>query len=403
MTETLDPEPPQVLAIIPARGGSKGVPRKNLIPLGGKPLMTHMIMAAMSANSISRIVVSTDDDEIAAVATRAGADVVVRPDEISGDLASSEDAVLHALDHLKRFDGYEPDIVAFLQATAPLTTASDIDGTVALVASGEADSALAAAPFHYFLWRRAADGNVSGINHDSRKRLLRQVGEETQYLECGSVYAFTVKGFIGAKHRFFGRTRLHIVPGGHVLEVDDPNDVSVAAVLMAERRALSATDRLPKSPSAVVFDFDGVFTDNSVIVLGDGREAVVANRSDGLGIANLRKAGLPLMVLSSEENQILAARCKKLRLPFKHGLTDKLEAFHQWLAENNLERSSVVYVGNDSNDVSCLMAAGCGVVVADAHKDAIQSADIILERSGGHGAVREISDMLISRMRRNAK
>ncbi|HEY9766444.1 MAG TPA: acylneuraminate cytidylyltransferase family protein, partial [Chroococcales cyanobacterium] len=119
-----------VLAVIPARGGSKGIPRKNVRLLAGKPLIAHAIEAARGSRSIDRVVVSTDDTEIGRVAERFGAEVVWRPTEISGDTASSEAALLFTLDFLESKEGYRPDILVFLQCTAPLTLAEDIDDTV---------------------------------------------------------------------------------------------------------------------------------------------------------------------------------------------------------------------------------------------------------------------------------
>jgi len=108
-----------ILALIPARGGSKGIPHKNIRLLNGKPLIAYTIEQAQQTPAITRVVVSTDDAEIAGVAQKYGAEVVWRPAGLSGDTATSESALLHALDHLRDTEGYEPDLVVFLQATSP--------------------------------------------------------------------------------------------------------------------------------------------------------------------------------------------------------------------------------------------------------------------------------------------
>jgi len=138
----------ETLAIIPARGGSKGIPRKNVLPLAGKPLIAYNIEQARRSQFIRRVVVSTDDAEIAAVARQYGAEVVWRPAEISGDSASSESALLHALEQLRQQENYQPDLLVFLQCTSPHTPAEDIDGTVQALLEQQADSALAVIPFH---------------------------------------------------------------------------------------------------------------------------------------------------------------------------------------------------------------------------------------------------------------
>jgi YrbI family 3-deoxy-D-manno-octulosonate 8-phosphate phosphatase len=152
---------------------------------------------------------------------------------------------------------------------------------------------------------------------------------------------------------------------------------------------------LPRQISLVVFDFDGVMTDDRVWVDQEGHESVAASRSDGLGIAMLHKAGIPMVVLSTETNPIVSARCRKLELTAIQGVVDKGTAIKSLLQERKLEPQQVVYLGNDVNDLSCFPLVGCAVVVADAHPDVIAQADLVLTHKGGHGAVRELCDKII--------
>jgi YrbI family 3-deoxy-D-manno-octulosonate 8-phosphate phosphatase len=383
----------ETLVVIPARGGSKGIPRKNVRMFAGKPLIVYTIEQALAARLVNRVVVSTDDPEIAEVSGKHGAHVIQRPAEISGDTATSEAALLHALEHLKQTEGYEPDLLVFLQCTSPLTLAEDIDGTVRMMLDENADSALSVTPFHYFLWRHDARDGAIGINHDKKVRLLRQQRED-QFLETGAVYAMRVPGFLKARHRYFGRTVMHITPPERCHEIDEPRDLLVAEVLVRERGKESKLKSLPDRVGALVLDFDGVFTDNRVMVFQDGREAVVCSRSDGWGLAELRKAGLPILVLSTEQNPVVQARCDKLGIPCLHGVAAKLSALRVWLKERSVNVSDVVYVGNDVNDLACLQAVGCAVVVSDAHPEAKAAARIILSALGGHGAIRELADLI---------
>lgn len=223
------------IAIIPARGGSKGIPRKNLQPLAGKPLVAHTIEQARAAHTIDRVLVSTDDAEIGAVAQHDGAEVIWRPAAISGDTASSEAALLHALDALQQSEGAAPELVVFLQCTSPLTQAADIDGAVHALLAEEADTALAVTPFHYFLWQQDEQGNAVGVNHEKAVRLLRQQ-RALQYRETGAVYVMRTAGFRQAKHRFFGKTALYIMPAERCLEIDEPFDLQVAEWLLQRQR-----------------------------------------------------------------------------------------------------------------------------------------------------------------------
>lgn len=387
----------EIVAIIPARGGSKGIPRKNVLPLDGKPLLAYNVLVAREAKRVNRVVVSTDDPEIAQVAQQYGAEVVWRPAEISGDLASSETALLHTIDNLNETENYNPDIVVFLQATSPLTAAEDIDGTVQALLDQQADSALAVIPFHYFLWKPDPTGDAVGINHDKHVRLLRQERED-QYLETGAVYVMRTQGFVEAKHRFFGKTVMFEIPPERRWEIDEPVDFRIAEMMIQENATTNRLSKLPDEIEAVIFDFDGVFTDNKAIVMQDGQEGVHVHRGDGFGIEQLRKTGIKLMILSKETNPVVHARARKVKLPVLQGIDDKWPVLQAWLTENQVKSEKVVYLGNDVNDLECIEQVGCGVAVADAHNKLLSSADIKLERTGGNGAVRELCDLILKKL-----
>ncbi len=384
------------LGIIPARGGSKGVPRKNVRYVCGKPLIGWTIEAALEADCVDRVMVSTDDPEIDEVSRDFGAETIQRPIEISGDRASSESALLHVLRQLQAEEDFTPQVTVFLQCTAPLMLPEDIDGTVQTLLNSEADTALAVTDFHYFLWERTTDGDARGINHDKSVRLLRQE-QRPQFVETGAVYAMDTEGFLQHEHRFFGKTVLYRIPGERRWEIDEPVDMEIAEVMLRRREQEYALKQLPQEPAAVVLDFDGVFTDNRVVVTENGREAVACDRRDGHGLEMLRKAGVPVLVLSKEENPVVSARCGKLDLEVKQGIDDKLRVLRAWCTEESIDLASVVYVGNDVNDVECIQAAGCGVAVADAFPDVRRKAKLVLESEGGRGAVREVCQRVLNR------
>lgn len=385
---------PKTLAVIPARGGSKGVPRKNVRPLAGEPLIAHTIEQALAARLVNRVIVSTDDTEIAVVSEKYGAQVVRRPQEISGDAEASESALLHTLEHLKQTEGYEPDLLVFLQCTSPLTRAEDIDGTIKKMLAENADTALSVTPFYHFLWRRDDETGATGINHDKKVRPMRQK-REGQFLETGAVYVMRASGFLKAKHRFFGKTALYVMPSERCLEIDEPVDFLVAETLLRDREKDKLRAALPARVAALVLDFDGVFTDDRVIVSQDGTESVVCDRGDGWGLSELKRTGLPILVLSTEKNPVVQARCDKLGIPCLQGTADKLSTLKTWLKERGINASDVVYVGNDVNDLACLQAVGCGVVVNDARPEAKSAARIILSATGGQGAIRELVDLIL--------
>ncbi|MFD8124631.1 cytidylyltransferase domain-containing protein [Streptomyces albidoflavus] len=391
---------PRVLAVIPARGGSKGVPGKNLAEVGGVPLVARAVHACRTARLVSEVLVSTDDPAVAEAARAAGATTVERPAPLSGDTATSEAAVLHALDTDEARHGRLADVVLLVQCTSPFLTADDVDGVTAAVLEG-ADTAVTAAPFHGFLWRDLATGATPssghGVNHDAAHRPRRQDRPE-DLLETGAAYAMRGDGFRAVRHRFFGRTALVRTDPARVLEIDDPHDLARAralAPLLDRNEAPGARRPGPGDVDAVVLDFDGTQTDDTVQIDAEGRERVSVHRGDGLGIAALRDAGIPLLILSTEQNPVVTARARKLRIPVLHGVDRKDEALKQWCDEQGVDPARVLYAGNDANDLPCFALAGWPVAVASAHEPVRRAARAVTTAPGGRGAIREIASWLL--------
>ncbi|MFB8084220.1 cytidylyltransferase domain-containing protein [Streptomyces sp. NPDC055992] len=394
--------PPTVLAVIPARGGSKGVPAKNLARVGGVPLVARAVRACLASGEVTDVVVTTDAPAVAEAA-RAAAEAlgesgrlhcVQRPENIAGDTATSEAAVLHALDAYEALRGRTADVVLLVQCTSPFVAREDIDGVAAAVAHQGADTAVTVAPFHGFLWRdgSAVEDHNYGVNHDKRVRPRRQDRPE-DLLETGAAYAMDAAGFRTHRHRFFGHTALVRTDPARVLEIDDPHDLARARALapLVDPAPLPTLDDI----DAVVLDFDGTQTDDRVLVDSDGRETVSVHRGDGLGIAALRKAGVPLLILSTEQNPVVAARAHKLRVPVLHGIDRKDLALKQWCDEHSLAPERVMYVGNDVNDLPCFALAGWPVAVASAHDSVRAAARAVTTTPGGFGAIREIAAWLL--------
>jgi 3-deoxy-D-manno-octulosonate 8-phosphate phosphatase (KDO 8-P phosphatase) len=144
----------------------------------------------------------------------------------------------------------------------------------------------------------------------------------------------------------------------------------------------------------VAFDFDGVFTDNRVFVSEDGKESVVCNRSDGLGLDLLRKIGIHTFIVSTEKNPVVQVRAKKLKIDCVHGCENKHQSLKDILERLDITLEQTAFVGNDTNDLTCLKAVGLPVAVADAYPQAIEVAKHVLKTRGGHGAVREFCELI---------
>lgn len=149
----------------------------------------------------------------------------------------------------------------------------------------------------------------------------------------------------------------------------------------------------------LVLDFDGVMTDNRVLVDQDGRESVFCDRRDGLGIGLLREAGPEVVVLSKEPNPVVTARCRKLSIDAVQGLDEKLPALRRMAAERGLSPAQVAYVGNDVNDLECLGWVGVPIAVADAQPEVLAAVKWVTSRPGGRGAVREVADEILAARR----
>jgi CMP-N,N'-diacetyllegionaminic acid synthase len=225
----------EILAIIPARGGSKGIPKKNLVALAGKPLVVYSIEQALKTSRITRVVVSTDDKAIARVSQKAGAEVIFRPAKISGDKATSESALLYTLNYLQEKEGYAPDLVVFLQATSPLREHFDIQKAIETLIKDRADSLFSASLFHGFIWRRGKKV-LKSFNYDFKNRLRRQEIPE-EYLENGSIYIFKPWVLRKFANRLGGRIATYVMPSWKAFQVDEVEDLGICEFYIKRKLA----------------------------------------------------------------------------------------------------------------------------------------------------------------------
>lgn len=379
----------EAIAIIPARGGSKGLPGKNTRLFCGKPLIAWMIKAAKEARKVSRVIVSTDDDQISKISFDYGAEVVRRPKEISGDAAASETALLDALQQLKIRCG----TLAFLQCTSPLVTSADIDGTIGALKG--ADSAFAAIPWHGFIWEHDGEKAVP-VGHTQNHRPMRQHLPD-RYMETGAIYAMDISGFIESKHRFFGKVSVYTIDAERGIDIDDEHDFRYAEAIMGSRLSFQKASRLPDEVKAIVMDFDGVLTNNTMQVDERGQESVVCHRGDGWAIRQFKNVGIHLLILTQESNPAVRARCDKLGVECIVAGENKLPDLEKWLKMNRLRAEDTLYIGNDVPDVLCMMHVACALAPCDAYEEAKNAADIVFTLPGGQGCIRELYSILVTR------
>lgn len=381
---------PSVVAIVPARGGSKGIVHKNLQFVGGASILQRSITNLQATATISRVYLSSDNDDYLQLASRHHAFPIKRSDLLASDTASSESALLAAISKIHESDVY-PEVVVFAQATSPFIDSAAISRAVSKVQSGEFDVVFSAFETYGFLWGEGADGSAKGINHDPGHRPRRQ-DREPHYMETGAFYVMRTEGFLKAKHRFFGRVGIEVVSEHSAIEIDTPEDLEIARVLA--RHFDSQVEAL--DVDTIIMDFDGVHTENSAFVSQDGTETVKVSRSDGFGIEQLKAAGKKMLIISKETNPVVTARAGKLGVEVLQGIESKKQALLDWADENQVDLERSCYVGNDVNDIECMEIVGTSVAVADAEPEVLNLAKVVLKSSGGQGALRELSRMILS-------
>lgn len=386
----------EIVAIIPARGGSKGIPRKNLEKLCGIPLVAIPIIEARKSKYITKIVVSTDDPDIAVVCENYGANVIFRPSEISGDTASSESALIHALYTLKTNFAYEPFLTVFLQCTSPLTMVEDIDNTIKKLIDESADCAFTVSDFHYFIWENDEDGNAIGVNHDKRFRHRRQ-DRKPQFLETGSVYVMKTRLFLKNKHRFFGKTVMNFLPAERKIEIDDHFDLEIARILMRKKQYQFIYNFLPSKIDAVFFDYNFVYLDTAAFFSDSYNYFINFDKSDNIGLSILKSKDISLFILSLKTNGELSRKSDKLGIKVFETLSSKFEKLNEIVENNKFNLKNCIYIGYDSNDIECMSAVGVAFSVNNANEEVKKHAHFVLKEYGGEGAIREFTEIIFNK------
>ena len=404
---------PEILALIPARGNSKSIPKKNIRDFAGSPLIAYSITAALRAKHVTRVIVSTDNDEIAEVARSYGADIpFMRPAKLAQDDTRDFPVFDHALNWLAEKENYLPDLVVQLRATSPVIPVGLLDEAIEIMlVHPEADSVRGIVPSGqnpFKMWYIAEDGSlepiltVKGLNepYNSPRQALRSTYWQTGHIDV------IRRATIMDKRSMSGNVIFPVmIDPAYSIDIDTSLDLERAERIVKEGKLeMIFPGREPRSfpemVQLIVFDFDGVFTDNHVWVNQDGEETVMASRSDGMGIEELKKhTDIELLVLSKETNPVVEKRCKKLNLPVYQSIENKRETLKKLIAENGMKPENVIYVGNDINDIECFSLVGYSVVPADAFPAARVCADLVLDKEGGFGAVREICEMLLGKFR----
>jgi YrbI family 3-deoxy-D-manno-octulosonate 8-phosphate phosphatase len=399
----------KVLAVIPARGGSKSIPHKNIRLFAGHPLIAFSIAAGLQAESVTRTIVSTDDEKIAAIARKYGAEVpFIRPDKYSQDGTLDLPVFQHALNWLSKNQDYHPDVVVQLRPTSPVRPRQCVDDAVKiLIDNPKTDSVrgvVLAGQNPYKMWRLDQDGRmlplikVKGVAESFN--VPRQELPDI-YWQTGHIDAIRPSVILEKKSMSGTHIRPLIIDPLYTVDIDTRLDWENGERLVKFGNLDmvfpgSVKRKLPEKLEMLVMDFDGVLTDDRVWVDESGHEMIAALRGDALGLRMLReKNGVKVFVLSREANPVVAARCRKMNIPYRQGVMDKKAILLELLRQESIDPARAIYIGNDIVDLPCFPIVACAIAPADAHPNVLQQADIILEKKGGEGAVRELCDWLL--------
>lgn len=220
-----------VVAIIPARGGSKGIPRKNLVPIGGYPLLAWSVRQALNCDKIQSVWVTSDSEEILEVARIYGSNCIKRPSNFAVDSSSSEEAWLHAVDFLES-KGINPRLIVGMQPTSPIREPSDLSDAITHLLDNRLDSLLSVSPVDdYFAWEMSGAITARSINYDYRNRQRRQEIKET-FIENGSFYVFKTSVLKEFQNRLGGRIGVFKMPRHKMFQIDEFEDINLCEAII---------------------------------------------------------------------------------------------------------------------------------------------------------------------------
>ncbi|MBF0428982.1 MAG: acylneuraminate cytidylyltransferase [Magnetococcales bacterium] len=385
------------LAIITARCGSKGTHGKFLQDLVGRPMLAWSIEHALTCPAVTRTVVATDSDELAIMARLAGAEVPsLIPAALTKENASPEPILLYILDELAKKDGFKPDAVILLNPATPLRLPGRMTAAIWQFEAEMVDSLVSVCSTPAFFWKNPKKPQAShDISFRSRPQEIPE--SERMYRENGSITITRTTILQATKSLLGEKVSLFMMDERESQCIDSPALAKMAQEWSGEKGSVDLSTR--RNPlewmDAVVFDFDGVLTDNRVLVSQDGTEAVYCSRSDGMGFDILRKASIPAFIMSTETNPVVSARAAKLKLPVFQGIKDKGESLKALCLEKNYSLERIVFVGNDINDLPAMQLAGYPIAVADAMPVVRKAAWRVLKSPGGAGIVRELLETVL--------
>jgi N-acylneuraminate cytidylyltransferase len=385
----------QTVALVPARGGSKSIPHKNIQLLAGRPLLYWVCLAAERCESVDATFVSTDDPQIVDVVLRLGLEKVrpiERAPETATDTASTESVMLDFASRVKF------EHILLLQATSPLTHDDDLRRAFSVYQGGTAaDSVLSLVRQRRFFWEEQQDGFVRALNYDPRHRIRRQ-DQRGSLVENGAFYLTSREHLLQSRCRLSGRIAYVEMPSDTFVELDEPDDWITVEHLLRRRLKMTAK-RTPRRDQIrlVATDVDGVLTDSGMYYSESGDELKKFSTRDGKGFELLRNDGLLTCIITGEASRSVERRAAKLRVDEVFtNVQDKVACMDAILRRRGLDWAQVAYVGDDLGDLALLKRVGFSSAPADAVEAVRKAVHLVTVSPGGNGAFREVAEHVLS-------
>ena len=376
-----------VIAFIPARGGSKSIPKKNIKSFCGKPLIFWNLQE-LQKSVVKEIIVATDNEEIKDIVNSfnfSKVKVYNRNSKNSEDTSSTESVML---EYIFQSNLSDADTFMLVQATSPFTQTSDFNEALSLFK--DYDSVLSCCESKRFSWK---DGKA--LNYDIYNRPRRQDFKGTM-IENGAFYISSVANIRKTKNRISGAIGIYQMPEYSYTEIDEHEDWIVAESLM---KRFVLKNKLHDFSKIKLFlsDVDGVLTDAGMYYTESGDEFKKFSTYDGMGFQLLQKTGVKVGIITSEDRDLNRRRAKKLGLDFDfHGTKDKLQIVTDLCKKKNISLKEVAYIGDDVNCFELLSNIGFAACPNNAVEKIKLIPNIIqLEKNGGEGVVREFIELIL--------
>lgn len=376
------------IAFIPVRGGSKSIKFKNIKKINGRPLIYWVLDAVVECNSIDKVVVSTDSDEIRDTVNLYNSNkilIINRSDEVSTDFASTESVMLEFAEN------YAFKNIILVQATSPLIDSHDL--TQGLELYKNADSVLSVVNQKRFIWNKQE--YAQPLNYDYLNRPRRQ-DFQGFYVENGAFYITSKELLIKSKCRISGKISTYVMEEESYYEIDEPSDWIIVEKLLENKYGKVDLSKKIKKIRCLLVDCDGVLTNGAMYYTENGDEIKKFSTYDGMGFQLLKNHGIITGIITGEDRQLVKRRFEKLGLNELYmGVSDKLKILDEICKKKNLKYEEVAYIGDDLNDIPIIENVGFSCSVHNGISIIKSKVDYVTSKNGGEGAVREIADLIL--------